>query len=622
MNDYCKLTVRERLARTIAAGVLAASMGAAGLSAPLTAIADDGSVTISAVSNAGATYKVYEVFKADIASNSDNGTSDAYPGIATHIEWASEAAKVATLTYLDANGYGQWLAEGGRTAAGAHDLPQNAAEFIASRIGGSDADAGAATTPKTPASHTFALEYAKALKGRGVTAASATAGTTFTAEQGFYLFVTDGESVGDDEAGTAPIWVPLGGKTTTISEKTSIPTVNKQVKEDKTGQFGKAADANAFQDIDYKLTGTLPANIGAFDAYHYKFTDTLSDGLELEDGDDSSVVVMVDSTDVTAKVDIEYKNNVLTVDFPDLLKVNTGTAESPSYVPITKDTVVTVEYKAHVTEQAAMGSAGNENSVVLTYTNDPVSEQDGTTLSTGITVQTYTYQLNLNKVDKQTAESLAQAKYTVQVADTPAGADTYVVDNENGEYYLVDGQYTTEEPNGYDGERYMRVPGSAATTNPNAGKYVQGDGSLGDTAYEFESDDSGNIVVPRIDEGTYIVRETQAPSGYELQDADIVVTISSTLNQTTGSLDNLVTEVSGGEAAPEGQVATHVVATTAATGAADVQTSDDKKVLLPVTGMDGVKTSIILASGVIVVSAAGLIRSRRKGAGEGDSTEQ
>lgn len=619
MNNYCKPTIRERLARTIAAGVLAASMGAAGFAAPLAAYAADGSITINAVSNESAIYKVYEVFKADISANSNDETKAEYPGIATHIEWASAAAKVATLTFLDDNGYGEWLSDSGHSAADAHDLPQNAAEFIALRIGGSDADVGAATTPKTPAAQTFALEYAKALKDGGVDAASAAAGTTFTAEQGFYLFVTDGQSIGDDEAGTAPIWVPLGGETTAISEKTSVPTVNKQVKEDKTGLYGKAADANAFQDLDYKLTGKLPANIGAFDKYHYRFTDTLSSGLELKDGDESSVVVMIDETDVTAKVDISYANNILTVDFPDLLKVNTGTADAPSYVPITKDTVVTVDYKAHATEQAAIGSAGNENSVVLTYTTDPVTEQDGTTLSTGIKAQTYTYQLNLNKVDKQTAENLAHAKYTVQVADTPAGADTYTVDNDSGEYFLVDGQYTTDEPDGYDGDRYSRVPGSPVVANPDSGKYVQADGSLGEEAFEFESDDDGNIVVPRVDEGTYIVRETQAPAGYELQDADITVTITSSLDQTTGALENLATQVSGGEAAPEGQVATHVVTTAAATGTSEVQTSDDKKVLLPVTGMDGVTASVLLASGVTAVSAAGLIRSRRKGAGEDET---
>ena len=620
MDNYCRPTIKERVSRIIAAGMIAASAGAALAVAPSPAFADDGSITVNAVSNEGSTYKVYEVFKADIAPNPDDGTSAEYPGIATHIEWASDASKAATLTYLDANGYGEWLTANGHTAATAHDLPQNAAEFISQRIGESEADSGVAEVPKTPAARTFALEYAKALKDGGVVPASATAGTTFTSEQGYYLFVTDGTSVDADEAGTAPIWVPLGGATSVINEKTSIPTVDKQVKDDKTDTFGKAADANAFQDLDYLLTGTLPANIGAFDSYHFKFTDTLSSGLDLKDGDTGSVVVSIDSTVVTDKVDISYANNVLEVDIPDLLKVNTGTADEPAIVPVTKDSIVTVEYKAHATDEAVMGSAGNENSVVLTYTADPVFEQDGITLETGIKTQTYTYQLSINKVDKQTAESLAHAKYTVQVADTPAGEDSYAVDNENGTYYLVDGSYTTEAPADYDGDRYALVPGTSAVTNPDAGKYVQADGSLGDAPYEFESDDAGNIVVARIDEGTYTVRETGAPVGYELQDADITVTITSELNQTTGALDNLETQVSGGEAAPEGQVATHAVATTADTGVSQVQTSDDKKVVLPVTGMDGVTAGVFLASGVLVVSAGGLFHLRKK-EGECDEAE-
>ena len=60
-------------------------------------------------------------------------------------------------------------------------------------------------------------------------------------------------------------------------------------------------------------------------------------------------------------------------------------------------------------------------------------------------------------------------------------------------------------------------------------KYVQKDGSLGDTKYEFTTDENGEISVKGLDAGTYTVSETTAPTGYN-KVADFTFTISPTWN--------------------------------------------------------------------------------------------
>ena len=642
-------SLRVRMGRVGLAGALAATMGIGALE-PIAAFADtkaeqvvyaDGTFTIESVANADAVYDVYPVFFADMNARGyaedDFDTTEYpvidWPGIATKISW-NDDAKDATLAFLDLNGYGAWIeATFSCTASDAkytfeHGLPQNAAHYIAREIGASENDDGAATVPAAKAERTFALNLARALAASGMpvqaTTLNAQGNAGFTGTEGYYLFVTRDDSVGADEAATSPIWVPLGGSTSSIQEKAAIPTLDKQVKEDSTQIFGYVADGSKGQDLDYKLTATMPANIKAFNNYWLGFTDTLPEGLELAGGDTSSVKVVLNynhggnaySPDITlnSNVRIAYAGNVLKVSVVDLKKV---------YANIDKDATVEVFYKAHITDAAAMGAAGNQNSAVLKYSSNPITYYDpydpenplatpdpadpgydpktdpnspefdpeealpgtGETLEGAHKTRTCTWRIELNKVDKQTHANLAGAKFTARVAETVGSLDTDSV-----------------------------------------GKYVQADGSLADEPCEFVTDADGMFTIPRIDSGTYVLHETAAPEGYEFEDADITVSIAPVFDQIIGEVDDQVPEwsatVTGGEAIVQSpdDVITHLVdkgdatamATALSEGRISIQTSDDKKIVMPITGLDGTAIAVALAGGGLIASIAGLYASRRR----------
>ena len=611
----------NRLMRATAGIVTAALVVAscAGFALPAYAY-EDATFAIAGKNNSDASYRVYRVFSADVAHNagddSDFPPSEypiiEWPGIASHISW-NDAAKTATLAFLDTQGYGSWIAEqyglsqGSDEFAFQHDAPQNAAEFIAQKIGASENDVDAATVPPTKAARSFALKLARALSAANISSESIRATddgsgayvATYNGEQGYYLFVTDDESLdateSGDEAGTSPIWVPLGGTTSRIDEKTAVPTLQKEVREDATEEYGTIADASNGQDLSYRLTAEMPDNIKAFDTYFLKFTDTLPAGMKLSGDNTSSVKVTLAytrngnnyTTDITSadQVSIGYSDsNELVVAISDL---------KAAHPELDKSAKVIVDYQAHLTSEASIGSSGNLNSAVLTYAANPVTctagrgswndpDPDGTTstLEGAHRTRTCTWRIDLNKKDKQTGTALSGAKFTIQAS----GPQT------------IDGI-------------------TGPTDTPSIGKYLQADGSLDDSAYEFTTNDIGQFMVPRIDSGTYTIRETKAPSGYETQDADIVLVIATTTNGTTGEVEGWQIRTQGGEGLKvhTSDIATGIdeAATDLASGVVSITTSDDKKVVLPITGLEGTAAVVGFASCVFAISLLGLYRSRR-----------
>ena len=564
------------------AGIVAAALAAA-LAFPTTAL---GAVTGSDMTYPNATvtigktdanplpntYKAYKVFNALIDAD-DN---------ATYVEWTSNAAKSTVMGFLEAGtNYSSWL-----TANGYADgtLPQVAAEYIAQAIAtgrfdddfNSGSNSGSGRYP-SPAGDSFATQLAQALASSSVPSSTATAGSAFTGTEGFYLFVANDANVGTGEAATAPIWLPLGGSAATVMEKNALPTLVKQVKEDRDGTWGTVADANKDQAVSFKLTATMPENIGSFESYAMTFTDTLSAAVVPTGSDISSVVVTVwptgiGGTAVTIPVSNthlseSYAGNVLTVAIDDVKQLGQN---------ITKNTVVTVEYTAHLTGAAAEGAAGNATSATLTYTADPVSLETKATTASPVTLAAY--RIDIEKVDKQTGLALAGVGFKVRVAASDGAADT-----------------------------------------TSAGRYIDATGALAaaGSAATFTTDAHGQVSVPLLDAGTYVLEEAVVPRGYEKR-PDIQLVIASTLDQAGMRVATLsVTPTTTDNTALASDVVTSATAN-AGTGAVAVKTSDDKKVLMPITGMDGVAASIVYGSGAIALGLAGWLLTRRRGAdGEG-----
>lgn len=540
------------LSRSVMGTMLIAGVGA-NVVVPMTAMAADpenGSVTITAsTDNAGVTYNVWRIFTADVTN-----------GKLTHIEWESTAMKNAVEAVIKAD-----------TPAYAGTSAQEAAEFIAGKLG-TDIT-GATTVGGGPvlADDAFGNALADAVDALAVTD-TLTPGTAKTLREGYYLVATKSDTIGTGKMGTSPIFLTVDkDNAVTMTEKTTVPTIAKQVKEDATGTFGPSADGNIAQDLSFKLTGTLPANLDGFETYSYKFNDTLPTGMSLKGGNTSSVKVYADGTDITSKdgVEIAYSNDVLTVTFADILAVDVDGQGAK----VNKDSVITVEYDAHLDTDCVIGTGGNQNSVYIEYSNNPNTTGKGNTQTK--TAKVFAYQIELTKIDKVTAEQLNGAKFTIQVDSTNADAAS-------------------------------------------RGKYVQADGSLGDSPYEFTTV-NGKFSVSGLDEGVYKIHETTPPANYDAIASDITLTITATKDATSGEVTALTATFSGGmgdgvDANTDGIVesGSGITQITSSTGKIDLQVTNDKQITIPGTGLTGNEAMLYGAGAIAVISVAGfLMRTKR-----------
>lgn len=577
------------------AAIFAGLMGVSGVLAPAVAMAavgdNPGAVTLSATSdNAGATYDVYQIFVADIDASDK----------ATNIAW-NDAVKTPVLNFIKSGTnvtgatqtYDAWLVAQGHAADTAsvtdaiREIPQNAAEYIATMISASPEDTNANTTPKTTTGASFASSFARYLVANNA-AKMATGVTSITGgSQGYFLIVTSDSTISTDEAGTAPVWLARGTSAKTVTMKDAIPTVTKQVKDDLSDTYGDVADGNLSQDLAFKLTGTVADNIHAYNTYYYKFTDTLTNLAVNTD----TISVSVDGHTLNAAqkqatgCDVVSDGNVLTVKFNNLLGLED--LEGQDKITLTKDSTVVVDYQAHLTSSSVIGGTGNPNTVKLRYSSNPAIEtnpatETGTDETHEDTVKTFTYQLDLYKVDQETREPLQNVGFKIQVKT-----------------------------------------GEALNEDANEGKYLNQNGELvaEAQAYTFMTDASGKISVPRIDEGVYVIKETSIPSAYKQSVPDVILTIDSTLAGNTLSLTGLTASISGGNGRwdttqPVGNDTSKdgiISANTSGNGLVDARLSNKKETYLPGTGLT--TTSAGIVAGVVLVSGGlyGIVRAKKKG---------
>ena len=542
---YRTVSLQTNASKVALAGLLAASLcGGSMMVGASTAYA--GEVTISkTATETDANALSYNAFKLFNATKSDDGS-------VSSITWVNDDTKNAVLGVITAND----PAYAGGTNA------QAAAEWIASKV------TGTGSTTIVDAS-SIANQIAVAVSGKAATETLGS-GTATTLESGYWLFVTNFNSTQNavDNAGTSPIFAVVGGGALTITPKTGTPTVNKTIKNDQTDEYGKVADSQVGQVVEYELAGTVASNIATYSTYSYTFTDKLSAGIELTSIND--VKVTIDGTDVTAKATIGYADNNLTVAFDNLLDAKGG---------INANSKVTVTYKAKLTSAAVIGGAGNPNTVTLTYSNNPNTDSKGT--STPSTARDYAFKLHLVNSDKATNQKLAGAKFTIQAT----GAD------------------------------------DAGSKN----LHVQADGTLGPQAYKFEIGADGTFDVAGLDAGTYTVTEVAVPSAagspdvaYKPLSSSFTFTIAPEYNADTQVLTNLGLTVAGNANAIAGLDtsdnntldADDGSAVNTAHGMVNVTVANEKAIKLPLTGEQGI--ALVMGAGLVIVAVSAVSLSRRR----------
>lgn len=263
----------------------------------------------------------------------------------------------------------------------------------------------------------------------------------------------------------------------------------------------KVGDFGIGDTVTYQLTSKVPDMTG-YNSYTFKFSDTLSKGLDLKE----VLSVKVGNTTLTAKstgantyaLAYDKSNRTLTVTLNDFYN---------SYKNRTGDTI-TVVYTATLNRDAVIGMNPNTNKAVVEYSNNPKSDGTGKSEPSIVDVHTFDFTIFKYYLKDETQTGLANAEFELYKANEAGdAADT------NAKINIVD------EGNGV----YRQATADEAK-------------ATGFTSAKIVSDADGKVLVKGLDAGTYYLRETKAPEGYNKLLSDIKVEIKPVYDETTGKL--------------------------------------------------------------------------------------
>lgn len=411
---------------------------------------------------------------------------------------------------------------------------------------------------------------------------------------GYWLFLTNSVAEGSNNSSkdvfTSPVYAVVDGvKNKVVTPKKSVPTVDKKIVSAKGDKELDASDSHVGQDVTFNLYGTIADNYDTYDTYYYQFSDQLSKGLTLEDGFKATLYASRSLAQAhTQGIDVtnSFTQSKEVADTTTGIKTTTWTCSNlKSVAGVTSESCIVVSYKAKINSEAAIGgNAGNTNTATLTYSNNPMINDTGTTVPDE--VKTYTYGLKLNKVDLGTEEALKDSniKFTIRV--------------------------------------------KSAADSKLEGQYVKPDGTLVGAEYKL-SVTNGAITIKGLGAGTYTVTETDAPANYDkVQPFDFTITpnrdseasgespVGAKYEINTSQKDQVIIGTPN-DAKDDNKLEAKADTATNADGTFNITVGDTKHVGLPLTGLNGVTFTWIAGGAVLCIGVAHLIRSRKQ-AGESE----
>ena len=518
----------------------------------------------------GHIYEAYQIFAGTVSDDETDGETDGGPMLGD-ITWGSGVngeTLLAALKVANAEKYAacttaadvaEALGTENATAADAAAFADIAAQHLTATV------AGTATAPNDGGNYII----------EGLDA-------------GYYLVK---DSLRDDDNQTGQVLsdyiVQVLGNVTMEPKDSGIPTLEKKVAERSKYQkdegygmyYNDVADWNIGDSVPFKLIASIPNNIESYDEYKFVFHDTLSNAFTLER--DSIKVFVAEATAATVEqfepqdadlyqVAVEGQSFTLTI--PDINQLDAH-GNPANYVIIT--------YSATLNQNAEIGLDGNENTAYLEFSNDPNGDGLGRTAED--TVIVFTYELAGTKVDGETQAALQNAQFVLlNRAKTEAAM-------------VVDGKV----------KGWVKVDTDAAA----------GDVQMPETYEEWftlnqqhnglilTSAENGLFNIAGLDDGTYFLREIQAPNGYNLLEGDVQLVITATTANgqdwnsgiATDALKGLTITVDNG-AAQNGDLDTGIV---------NVTVENNQGATLPETG--GMGTTLFYIIGGLLVVGAGVL---------------
>ena len=357
---------------------------------------------------------------------------------------------------------------------------------------------------------------------------------------------------------------------TTVTPKSEKPSVDKQVwdepadaeNQSQTG-WGESADHAINESFQFKLIATLPAS-DEFDAYKtYKvvFNDTMSAGITFE----SIASVTVDDKAVSAgDADTNYVCSATAgMTGPATWTLTINNIKGIEGVNLKDGAEIVVIYNAHLNESAQVnhesGNTTNNNKVYLQYSNNPNAGGESELGQTPEdTVWVFTYEVDNTKYANEIKDGNQMGGAGFRLYDSTGNTEIGLIyDTTLSAYRPVKGAEVAEEMT------------SAETT--------------------------GVFNIKGLDAGTYVLKETKVPAGYNKCD-DITIVISATHE-----------EAASGDSATTTLTNSHNITN-------DIENKSGST--LPETG--GIGTTIFyVLGGMLVVCAVVLMVSKKRMSAEG-----
>ncbi len=379
-------------------------------------------------------------------------------------------------------------------------------------------------------------------------------------EPGYYVVSGTG-SAEDGQTVTALCALTTTDPTADVNLKADAPAIDKSIDADKDTDENNGEDpvkdnnASIGDEIPFVITSKVPAMTG-YEKYYFVVTDKMDKGLTFLGNEE----ITVGGKTLTKDEDynITVTQNSTAVEDPETGD-NMGVVPGPTTIEIVfKDFIqyqsgddIEIRYSAVLNEHANLGTAGNKNSVDLTYSNNPNIKDNGDPENPdkpgpdspiGKTPEsdthTYVTGLKLTKVNENgDVLTGAEFKITGTRVNTVVVKETTFVEDPNGEYWkLLNGDYTktapveanddTDTTKHYDDihKKYREDVTTNIKTNEE---------NVGITA---TVDQNGVLTFDGLSAGNYEITEIKAPNGYNILKAPINLKINWTAPQ-EGSTD-------------------------------------------------------------------------------------
>ena len=427
---------------------------------------------------------------------------------------------------------------------------------------------------------------------------SGNSGNSYAAVPGYYLVKDVNNSLaGTDEAYTLYLSQVVGADWA-ITPKADKPEIEKKVqdKDDSTGDttsYQDSADYDVGDAVPFQITATTADNVETFKKYHVTIQDKQSAGLDAPTSFTITVLgqtftLAYNATDPITKTTnagtkITVAKAVAEENQTFAIKVSFENATANAFIPAEADsTPIVVTYTSVLNSSAVIGSAGNPNTTYLKYSNNPNSaddDEEGKTPEDKVTV--FTFKFDVDKIDAD-GNYLTKAGFTLYKLYATVPADKTEVTADIPGYTKL------------DGEHWVLVGTEAA------------------------SDTRTNFTFDRIDAGTYLLVESETPTGYNTI-TPIKFTVAATHDETSADPQLLTLTVDSGFAAfkDDGtftrKLKINDVAQTKATVSGEVtgEIINQSGTQLPSTG--GIGTTLFyVGGGLLALAAVILLVTKRR----------